>query len=97
METAFALSYTYLVDSKVISLDKLVEVMSEKPAKLLGLESGCLKEGGLADIALVDLNKTYKINSAEFKSKGKNTPFDGWQVKGKVTATVVEGKIKYKA
>ncbi len=56
-----------------------------------------MKEGGLADIALVDLNKTYKINSAEFKSKGKNTPFDGWQVKGKVTATVVEGKIKYKA
>ena len=97
LETAFALSYTYLVDSKIISLDKLVEVMSEKPAKLLGLESGCLKEGGLADIALVDLNKTYKINSAEFKSKGKNTPFDGWQVKGKVMATVVEGKIKYKA
>ena len=97
LESAFALSYTYLVDSGVITLDKLIELMSQKPAKLLGLESGNLKVGGLADITLVDLNKIYKIDAKTFKSKGKNTPFDGWEVKGKVCATVVEGKIKYKA
>ncbi len=97
LESAFALSYTYLVDSGVITLDKLIELMSQKPAKLLGLESGNLKVGGLADITLVDLNKIYKIDAKTFRSKGKNTPFDGWEVKGKVCATVVEGKIKYKA
>ena len=97
LESAFALSYTYLVESGVISLDRLVELTSGKPAKLLGLESGSLKVGGLADITLVDLNKKYKIDAKCFKSKGKNTPFDGWEVKGKVCATIVEGKLKYKA
>ncbi|MDE7070586.1 MAG: dihydroorotase [Clostridia bacterium] len=97
LESAFALSYTYLVDSKVITLDKLVELMSKKPAKLLGLESGSLQAGGLADITLVDLDKKYKIDAKSFKSKGKNTPFDGFEVKGKVCVTVVEGKVKYKS
>ena len=97
LESAFALSYTYLVDSGVISLDKLVEVMSKKPAKLLGLESGSLQVGGLADITLVDLDKKFKIDAKKFKSKGKNTPFDKWEVKGKVQSTIVEGKVKYKA
>lgn len=97
LETAFALSYTYLVESGVITLDKLVELMSKTPAKLLGLESGDIAVGGLADIALVDIGKEYKIDAKKFKSKGKNTPFDGWAVKGYVYATVVEGKVKYKA
>ncbi len=97
LESAFALSYTYLVESKVITLDKLVELMSKKPAKLLGLESGSLQIGGLADITLVDLDRKYKIDAKSFKSKGKNTPFDGFEVKGKVCVTVVEGKVKYKS
>ncbi len=95
LESAFALSYTYLVDSGVIGLDKLSELMSEKPAKLLGIESGKLEEGGLADITLVDLDKEYRIDAKSFKSKGKNTPFDGWKVKGKIMKTIVEGQIKY--
>ncbi|MDE6474003.1 MAG: dihydroorotase [Clostridia bacterium] len=96
LESAFALSYTYLVDSGVITLDKLVELMSQKPAKLLGLECGSLQVGGLADITLVDLDKKYTIDAKNFKSKGKNTPFDGFEVKGKVCVTVVEGKVKYR-
>lgn len=95
LESAFALSYTYLVESGVISLDKLVELMSKRPASLLGIEGGNLVEGGLADITLVDLDKQYKIDAKSFKSKGKNTPFDGWKVKGKVIKTIVEGKVKY--
>ena len=95
LESAFALSYTYLVDSGVITLDKLIELMSKRPAKLLGIESGNIVEGGLADITLVDLDKEYKIDAKTFKSKGKNTPFDGWKVKGKVVKTIVEGKVKY--
>ena len=96
LESEFSLSYTYLVDSGVITLDKLVELMSQKPAKLLGLECGSLQVGGLADITLVDLDKKYTIDAKNFKSKGKNTPFDGFEVKGKVCVTVVEGKVKYR-
>ena len=95
LETAFALGYTYLVEKGIITLDRLSELMSAVPARLL--ECGKLQAGGLADITLVDLDKEYLINSENFKSKGKNTPFDGWKVKGKVCLTVVEGQIKYRA
>lgn len=95
LESAFALSYTYLVESGVITLDRLIELMSKRPAQLLGIESGNLVEGGLADVTLVDVDKEYKIDAKNFKSKGKNTPFDGWKVKGKVVKTIVEGKVKY--
>ena len=87
LETAFSLCYTYLVDSGIMTLDRLSELMSARPARLLGLESGSISEGGLADIALVDLNCEYVIDSGKFRSKGKNTPFDGWKVKGKVVRT----------
>lgn len=95
LETAFSLCYTYLVDSGIITLDRLSELMSARPARLLGLESGSISEGGLADIALVDLNCEYVIDSGKFRSKGKNTPFDGWKVKGRVVRTLVEGKVKF--
>ena len=97
LETAFALSYTKLVESGVISLEKLSELMTVKPAKLMGISYGEVKEGGLADLTLVDLNEEYKIDSSKFKSKGKNTPFNGWKVKGKVKYTIVEGQLKYRA
>ncbi len=95
LETAFSLCYTYLVDSGIMTLDRLSELMSARPARLLGLESGSISEGGLADIVLVDLNCEYVIDSGKFRSKGKNTPFDGWKVKGKVVRTLVEGKVKF--
>lgn len=95
LESAFSLCYTYLVDKGVITLDKLTKLMSERPAQLLGIECGQIKEGGLADITLVDLDREYKIDAKSFESKGKNTPFDGWKVKGKVVKTIVEGQIKY--
>ena len=95
LESAFSLCYTYLVDKGVITLDKLTKLMSERPAQLLGIECGQLKEGGLADITLVDLDREYEIDAKSFESKGKNTPFDGWKVKGKVVKTIVEGQIKY--
>lgn len=97
LETAFALSYTKLVESGVISLEKLSELMTVKPAKLMGISYGEVKEGGLADLTLVDLNEEYKIDASKFKSKGKNTPFNNWTVKGKVKYTIVEGELKYKA
>jgi dihydroorotase len=69
--------------------------MSYNPAKVLNLEGGELKEGVSADITIVDLNQSYVIDSKNFRSKGKNTPFNGYEVYGKVVCTIVDGKIKF--
>ena len=95
LETSFPLSYTYLVKTGVITLSRLVSRMSLNPANILGLEGGEIREGAVADLTVVDLNEKYKINSDNFRSKGKNTPFNGFEVYGKITATIVDGEIKY--
>lgn len=97
IETSFALSYTNLVRGGVLTLEQLSERMSTAPARILNLEGGELKEGGVADIMLADLNEKYVIDSKKFVSKGKNTPFDGTEVYGRVKYTIVDGKIKYTA
>lgn len=97
IETSFALSYTYLVKAGHITLQRLSELMTANPAKLVNIPCAKLEEGSVADITLVDLNEKYRIDKDKFFSKGKNTPFDGWEVYGKVRYTVVGGEIKYKA
>lgn len=97
IETAFALCYTYLVDSGIMSLDKLSHLMTSVPASIVGIPYGQIEVGGLADLTLVDLDAKYTIDSSKFYSKGKNTPFNGFVVKGKVKYTVVGGKIKYQS
>lgn len=97
IETSFALSYTNLVRGGVLTLEQLAERMSTAPARILNLEGGELKEGGVADIMLADLNEKYVVDSKKFVSKGKNTPFDGTEVYGRVKYTIVDGKIKYSA
>lgn len=96
LETSFALSYTELVDKGVLTLSQLVEKMSVNPAKVLGIDKGNLAPGKAADIVIADITKEYKIDSSKFVSKGKNTPFDGKKVKGRVITTIVDGKIVYK-
>lgn len=97
IETSFSLSYTYLVKSGIMTLSELTEKTSLNPCKILGLEGGEIKEGAPADLFIADLNKSYIINGSEFVSKGKNTPFNGFNVYGKVEYTLVDGEIKYKA
>lgn len=95
IETSFSLSYTELVKGGVLSLEQLAERMSAAPARILGLEGGSLTEGGVADIMLADLNERYVIDSKKFLSKGKNTPFNGREVFGKVKYTIVDGEVKF--
>lgn len=97
IETSFALSYTYLVKSGVISLCELMDRMSSSPAKILGLEGGAIEEGAPADLVIADLAEKYVIDPAKFLSKGKNTPFKGFEVYGAIKYTLVDGAIKYKA
>ncbi len=86
LETSFATMYTGLVKTGIISLTKLVELMSIQPRRVFGLESG-IKNGETADFCIANLNEKYRVDSATFKSKGRATPFDGWEVYGKIVYT----------
>ncbi|CRZ33651.1 dihydroorotase [Herbinix hemicellulosilytica] len=95
LETAFSVTWTELVTTGIISCRQLVEKMSVNPAKILGIEKGCIGEGLTADVVIVDPETEYVIDKNKFLSKGKNTPFHGKKVKGRVLYTIVSGYIKY--
>ena len=95
IETSFPLSYTYLVKTGQLTLSRLMDLMSYNPATVLNLGGGELKEGAPADITVVDLIEKYVIDSKKFISKGKNTPFNGFEVYGKIICTLVDGIVKY--
>lgn len=96
LETSAALTYTSLVKTGLLSVMDMAKKMSYNPAKILGLtEKGSVSEGKIADITIFDPKKTYKIDKNTFASKGKNTPFDGYEVTGEVTYTLVDGKVVY--
>ncbi len=95
LETSFSLSYTYLVKKGYLTLSQLIDRMSYNPARVLGLKGGEIVKDGVADLTIVDLNEEYVIDGKKFLSKGKNTPFNGFEVFGKVVYTIVDGEIKY--
>ena len=95
LETSFPMLYTELVLKNIITLEKLIGLMSVSPRKIFGLEGGKIEEGQPADIAVLDLDAEYKIDPAGFASMGGSTPFEGWKVKGKAAMTIVEGNIVY--
>lgn len=95
LETAAALVISELVDKGILTPMQMAEKMSWNPAKIIGLDKGSLAEGKIADVVVIDPEADYVINAEEFVSKGKNTPFHGRKVKGKVIATICDGKIVY--
>lgn len=95
METSFALSYTHLVKTGVLTPLELISKMSTTPAAIIGIDKGNLDNGKIADIAIIDVNAKYKINSQDFVSKSRNTPFEGMEVFGVVEKTLVNGQIIY--
>lgn len=95
LETCFPILYTHLVKKGVISLEKLVELMSVNPRKRFGFEGGYIEDGAPADLTVLDLNSHYTIDPQDFVSMGKATPFAGWEVDGEVVMTMVEGEIRY--
>ena len=95
IETSFSLSYTHLVKGGLLTLSQLADRMSAAPAAILDLSGGELRVGKTADIMLADLSEKYIIDSRKFLSKGKNTPFNGMEVYGRVKCTIVDGKVKF--
>lgn len=94
-ETAFPLLYTYFVKKELFDLKHLINIMSTKPAKIFDLPYGKLEEGCFADITIIDLETSFKIDPNTFKSKGKNTPFTNYKVYGQIYMTIVDGNIVY--
>lgn len=96
LETSFPICYTSLVKSGAINLNKLSEIMSKNCADILGMNKGRISPGVEGDVVLLDLDKKIKVNSEEFNSKGKNTPFQGMEFYGEVQMTIKAGRILYK-
>lgn len=93
LETALGLSLN-LVHDGVLTLKQLIEKLSSNPAQILQMQKkGTLKAGSDADLVIVDKNKEYAVDSENFISKGKNTPFHGWILKGMAVITICKGKI----
>jgi dihydroorotase len=92
LETALSLSLR-LVHEGVLTMPQLVEKIAVNPAGILGINKGTLKIGSDADIVVVDANKEFKVEAERFVSKGKNTPFDGWILKGMPVMTICKGKV----
>ena len=95
IETSFAICYTHLVRKGVITLEKLIALMSENPRRIFRL-GGAMRVGERADIAVFDVRKPYKIDSAEFLSMGKATPFEGEEVYGRCMLTLFGGEKVWK-
>lgn len=89
LETAFPLLYTYLVRKGIISLERLVELMSTAPRKRFGI-------GNPEDRTVIDIAHPYTIDSSSFLSMGHSTPFDGWEVYGRCLETIHNGKTIFK-
>jgi dihydroorotase len=92
IETAFAIGLR-LVHDKIIDIKELVAKMTNVPSGIMGLSKGTLQNGADADITIVDTGSEITVNTDKFLSKGKNSPFNGWQLKGAVKKTISMGKV----
>ncbi|MBJ2298057.1 dihydroorotase [Enterococcus faecium] len=92
-ETAFQLIYTHFVETGRFTLEQVINWLAVKPAEIFGLNAGTLTVGAPADIAVFDITQTCTIDKEDFLSKGENTPFIGWKVKGETQMTFVNGKL----
>jgi dihydroorotase len=96
METSFPVIHDRLVRAKLLTLNRLVELFSTNPARVLGLKDrGRVKAGYPADLTLLDLKKRFKIEEKDFRSKANNCPFLGWEGQGAIAYTIVSGNIVY--
>jgi len=93
LETALPLAITYLVKPGILSLNMLVEKMCLNPSRILGLNKGTIQVGKTADITIIDPNEEYIVEVKKFKSKSKNSPYNGYKLFGRVIYTIVGGNV----
>ena len=95
LETAVPICLDRLVHAGVVSWTRFVELLSVNPARILGVPGGTLADGGVADITMLAPDTGVTIAASQLVSKSKNTPFDGWSLRGAVAATIVGGRVRF--
>jgi len=93
LETTLGLVLTHLVTPRIISLSEAAALMSTNPARILGIRGGEIKVGEKANLTIIDPELEWKVEVGQFRSKSRNSPFQGWRLKGKAIMTIVEGEI----
>jgi dihydroorotase len=96
LETAVPLVFDRLVHTGRITIARMIELMSVNPARLLNVPGGTLREGTPADVTVLAPDLSMTVTAAALRSKSKNTPFDGWRLRGGVVATIVGGRVVYR-
>ncbi|MGD8816060.1 MAG: dihydroorotase [Acidobacteriota bacterium] len=97
LETSVPLACDRLLHTGKVSLQRLIELMSLNPARILRLDAGDLSEGAVGNVTVLDLERTATVDRSKFASKSRNTPFDGWELKGWPAYTIVAGEIVWRA
>jgi dihydroorotase len=95
LETVVPLVWEFLVRRGVISESRAVELLSLNPSRVLNLDRGTLREGSVADVTLIDPERRLTVDAARFRSKGRNCPFNGWELHGAPVMTIVKGRMVY--
>jgi dihydroorotase len=97
LETALALTLTYLVEPGHLPLARAVELWTDAPRRILGREPVTLEPGSQADLVLFDPQEAWVVDPEAFHTKGRNTPFAGWRLRGRVLLTMLEGRFTHTA
>jgi dihydroorotase len=97
MECALAIFVKALIEPGILDWPALIRLMTEKPAKIIGVDKGTLSVGKQADVTIIDPKAEYEIDVNKFRSKSRNCPYHGWKVTGKVEKTIVGGEVRFEA
>ena len=97
LETALAVNITWLVAPGIIDLPTLIEKMACAPARVFRLPGGTLRRGSVADITLFDPDAEWTVDPTRFRSQGRNTPYAGKRLRGRVHATIVDGRVIHRS
>ena len=97
LETALAMLIKALVEPGHVGLPDVIRMLTQQPARVLSLPKGTLREGADADVTLFDPDASWTVDATQFVSRSRNTPFEGWEVRGRVVTTIVSGDIKFQA
>ena len=95
LETAVSLTFDRLVHAGVIGLSRMVALLSTNPARILNIPGGTLAEGSLADITILAPDLKVRVAAASMRTRSRNMPFEGWELRGGVAATIVGGRTLY--
>ena len=97
LECALALYIKALIEPGILDWPGLIELMTVKPATIIGVDKGTLGKGRQGDVTIIDPDAKYEIDVNKFRSKSRNCPYHGWKVAGKVEKTIVGGEIRFSA